>query len=244
MTSLLGCSGEDFSSVLRALGYRMERRPAPPPTAAAASSVDGDGTPATESLAAVVGDEPSQPGQAEELPADEAGPTVTAEGSDQSQDGDGARIEAGADKPPEFDAPAESGASEETAEASEETAEAEELSQPADNAPSDGDPDAQPAFIEIWRPGRRDRPRQNRDRPPAKGRPARHRHATIEAAAPGEPADNRKARPKEPRKRKFDGQRNRQSPRGAPAEKRADPNSPFAALAALKAQLEGKDEGH
>src|SRR5690606_34361194 len=32
MTSLLGCAGEDFASVLRALGYRMERRPAPAPT--------------------------------------------------------------------------------------------------------------------------------------------------------------------------------------------------------------------
>src|SRR4029077_13084998 len=29
MTSLLGCSGEDFASVLRALGYRVERKPAP-----------------------------------------------------------------------------------------------------------------------------------------------------------------------------------------------------------------------
>ena len=29
MTSLLGCSGEDFASVLRSLGYRLERRPKP-----------------------------------------------------------------------------------------------------------------------------------------------------------------------------------------------------------------------
>ena len=29
MTSLAGCSGEDFASVLRALGYRMEKRPKP-----------------------------------------------------------------------------------------------------------------------------------------------------------------------------------------------------------------------
>lgn len=39
MTSLTGSAGEDFASVLRALGYRMELRPAPPPvveTAAAA----------------------------------------------------------------------------------------------------------------------------------------------------------------------------------------------------------------
>src|SRR5262249_14185177 len=29
MTSLAGCSGEDFASVLRSLGYRMEKRPKP-----------------------------------------------------------------------------------------------------------------------------------------------------------------------------------------------------------------------
>ena len=36
MTSLAGCAGEDFASILRALGYRMEQRPKPvdPPPAA------------------------------------------------------------------------------------------------------------------------------------------------------------------------------------------------------------------
>ena len=29
MTSLIGCAGEDFASILRSLGYRMERRPKP-----------------------------------------------------------------------------------------------------------------------------------------------------------------------------------------------------------------------
>lgn len=29
MTSLVGCAGEDFAAILRALGYRMDRRPAP-----------------------------------------------------------------------------------------------------------------------------------------------------------------------------------------------------------------------
>ena len=33
MTSLLGCSGEDFAGVLKSLGYRMEKRPAPPKAA-------------------------------------------------------------------------------------------------------------------------------------------------------------------------------------------------------------------
>ncbi|MEP9365924.1 helicase-related protein [Xanthobacter sp. VNH20] len=35
MTSLAGCSGEDFASILRSLGYRMEKREAPPAEAAA-----------------------------------------------------------------------------------------------------------------------------------------------------------------------------------------------------------------
>src|SRR6266404_981983 len=36
MTSLTGSAGEDFASILRALGYRMERRPPPPPKPAPA----------------------------------------------------------------------------------------------------------------------------------------------------------------------------------------------------------------
>ena len=43
MTSLIGASGEDFASILRSLGYRMERRPKPPEPAAPAA-----GEPATE----------------------------------------------------------------------------------------------------------------------------------------------------------------------------------------------------
>ena len=35
MTSLVGCSGEDFASILRSLGYRMEKRPKPPEPAPA-----------------------------------------------------------------------------------------------------------------------------------------------------------------------------------------------------------------
>ena len=42
MTSLLGCAGEDFASVLHALGYRMIRRPAPPAARAEQPEVAGD----------------------------------------------------------------------------------------------------------------------------------------------------------------------------------------------------------
>src|SRR5262249_34334228 len=39
MTSLTGASGEDFASILRSLGYRMERRPKPPEPAPAPEAV-------------------------------------------------------------------------------------------------------------------------------------------------------------------------------------------------------------
>ncbi|MFL6817509.1 MAG: helicase-related protein [Bradyrhizobium sp.] len=39
MTSLTGSAGEDFASILRALGYRMDRRPAPPPKPVVAETV-------------------------------------------------------------------------------------------------------------------------------------------------------------------------------------------------------------
>src|SRR5262249_24235275 len=55
MTSLTGSSGEDFASILRALGYRMEKRPEPPEPAtpppvdadagAAAAAAAGDASP-------------------------------------------------------------------------------------------------------------------------------------------------------------------------------------------------------
>ena len=43
MTSLLGCSGEDFASVLAALGYRVDRRPAPPKPPVATDGRAGPG---------------------------------------------------------------------------------------------------------------------------------------------------------------------------------------------------------
>src|SRR5258708_35434345 len=40
MTSLTGASGEDFASILRSLGYRMERRPKPAEPAQAAAPIE------------------------------------------------------------------------------------------------------------------------------------------------------------------------------------------------------------
>jgi ATP-dependent RNA helicase SUPV3L1/SUV3 len=72
MTSLAGCAGEDFAAILRALGYRMDRRPAPPPepvieaTAAAnetvvasTDSTEAVETPATAEAAPSIAAEPA-----------------------------------------------------------------------------------------------------------------------------------------------------------------------------------------
>jgi ATP-dependent RNA helicase SUPV3L1/SUV3 len=48
MTSLTGASGEDFASILRSLGYRMERRPKPPEPPEPSAAVEGIG--ATETV--------------------------------------------------------------------------------------------------------------------------------------------------------------------------------------------------
>src|SRR5712672_1805184 len=50
MTSLTGSSGEDFASILRALGYRMERRPKPAEAPAAPVDAASAETPAVEAV--------------------------------------------------------------------------------------------------------------------------------------------------------------------------------------------------
>ena len=57
MTSLTGCAGEEFASILRSLGYRMDKRPrpaAPPPAPAPASdgAAAAEAAPAAETISA------------------------------------------------------------------------------------------------------------------------------------------------------------------------------------------------
>ena len=82
MTSLTGSSGEDFASILRALGYRMERRPKPPEptpvppaaeTAAPAEAAASDAVaPPAESTVEAAATEPTS----EYAPADASAPSV------------------------------------------------------------------------------------------------------------------------------------------------------------------------
>ncbi len=151
MTSLTGASGDDFASILRSLGYRMEKRPKPPEPepvvtpAAEAAPAEAVTEPATaaESLAEA-SPNPAEPSadSAEHAPtlAPDAEPVEAAEAT-------AARVEP---PPVEFVPPAENAA---------EPAAATEAATPVvDAAPAPIDPapavTAEPAMIEVWRPGR------------------------------------------------------------------------------------------
>lgn len=143
MTSLTGASGEDFASILRSLGYRMEKRPKPPeaavppeeqkPAEAAAAE-----TPATEAAPA----EEATADAADAVPATE---TVEAPATPKSLLPDGPEFVTPPTPSPDLvpeptaDAVAQPEAVVEAAPAAEATAAA---------AP------AEPEMVEVWRPGR------------------------------------------------------------------------------------------
>ena len=192
MTSLVGSSGEDFASILRALGYRMERRPKPPePVAEALVSSVPAADPAT-GAAAVEQSEAAE--DAESRPAASA-PSATTPPVVDSHSllpevyfGSGAADAPVTDAPPVVaDAPAVVGqapdaivnpAREAAAEAPAvvtQTVDMSEGTAPAATA-------AEPEMIEVWRPGRF----ENRDRHRHGRAPRHHRrgdHAAQAASA-------------------------------------------------------------
>ncbi|HXX03815.1 MAG TPA: helicase-related protein [Xanthobacteraceae bacterium] len=265
MTSLTGASGEDFASILRSLGYRMERQPKPAELAAQtepsepAAAPPGEAVPAVESVVA----EGEQP--AESMPV-QAG----------SLEGSIAPIEVAApEAEPVGDAPAVETLTNAPALADGAVA---VQQQTADGA---GPGSSEPELIEVWRPGRTVRP-EGRRRPRARHRRADEGPTKVAAqpeqestaavnvgeknapASAGQSAPAVSAEPAEtkatgghPRHRRrsgadqrFDRPR-RERPHAHAArqerherherrEKAPDPNSPFAKLAALKAQLEAE----
>jgi ATP-dependent RNA helicase SUPV3L1/SUV3 len=211
MTSLLGCSGEDFSSVLSALGYRMEQRAAP-----AAPVPETDATPPTEEAAS-----PAANAEIAEAPTPTPSEPPPASTTDSAFNPSNDNI-AAASTPP---APAEP------------TAEGEGDAEPVST---------EPEFIEVWRPGRTDRQRSGRAG--SRSQPRARRASIVEKDAEAGTANGAQSKEDRPSPRRSKGRRpQRSGQQPAPArdqrqEKRADPDSPFAALAALKAQLDGKDE--
>jgi ATP-dependent RNA helicase SUPV3L1/SUV3 len=213
MTSLTGASGEDFASILRSLGYRLDRRPKPaepaevkpvepvaaPPAAApaseAAASVEA---PAAELPVAEV----TAPSSAASLPEPEL---VTAPA-----------------EPPQVESPPTEVAAPEpelkTEEKSEEqlapqgTGDApQHVEQKNSEAPTSSAVAAEPAFIEVWRPAGRFEKRVNRPR-----RPPSAPKAPVQAAAPAATGEAVAAAPAEA------------SPAATPAETTEKSSVPFA----------------
>jgi len=269
MTSLTGASGEDFASILRSLGYRMERRPKPPepvaepvakqpiaepqPVAALAEAVVAADDTAVQIIpAAANAPVAAEPDAGDQAPAEETMESLA--GTPALEGPIAAPIE-----------------------------DAEYILQPSPDevagslakatavAAAGGETvqQSEPDMIEVWRPGRVHDGRRTRQ----KGRERRHqpRHrvsppSRIEeapavpvaaaetaggsAAEPIQPigvAPSKEARPPRHRRRHAGEhrpdrpQRDRDRPpvkRFERREKAPDPNSPFAKLAALKAQLE------
>jgi ATP-dependent RNA helicase SUPV3L1/SUV3 len=270
MTSLTGASGEDFASILRSLGYRMERRPKPLEPLQEVS-LTAAAVPIEETIHS-----PAQDGHAA---GDAAMPTELADvplQTDPQPAGQTAIVSAeNADREPAADAETGRGAAHETKEAAQgaapetarETAqETIEAATPASVPPSSGEPE----MVEVWRPsrpeGRRGRERHRGSarkpraefgkRPPKatqdSGIPLTGAEAVVEGTPPPAPGDvassdahRDQGRPPRHHRRNQEHHRSDRPPRDRPPAKRferrekgPDPNSPFAKLAALKAQLE------
>ncbi len=204
MTSLTGASGEDFASILRALGYRMERRPKPPE---ADKPPEGEAPAETAPAAASTSEAAPEPAAAE-APAETAsideivGVLPEAELMPLSVDvaESEAPAEPAAEAAPAEAPPAEEAASAESAESAEsEEAKPEETAiEAAAEAPAEtpeGETPAmaeaagseegaqtaeaaqEPEMIEVWRPGGRSERRPHKPRRP---------HRPQQAAAPAE----------------------------------------------------------
>jgi ATP-dependent RNA helicase SUPV3L1/SUV3 len=205
MTSLTGASGEDFASILRSLGYRMEKRPKPPEPPPAAETPAAVGAPTvTESeTAAVIEITASEvaPEAAMETaavepvaePTSEAAPSVVPDSEQIVSEAASPSLEPSAGQPEEI-AAAEAGPLAAPQAESDAAAEsASEVAPEAAAAAAAAKPAAEPELIEVWRPGRppeeRRSPRRHR-RP--RGEPAAQTAAPPEAAvaasdaAPGE----------------------------------------------------------
>jgi ATP-dependent RNA helicase SUPV3L1/SUV3 len=227
MTSLTGASGDDFASILRSLGYRLERRPKPVPSAAArpeASSAEAETAAAAAEQALSAVPEPAAEPNEESPQAEPALPTEIVP----------------TETPPIETLPIEA--------------------LPTEVPPTEAPPSDQPVtveepgFIEVWRPGRPDERRSERSRSPRraarqrKDRAAAAAHPAGTETAPNDVASV-PAEPRPPFRRSHKGRPERPVERPAFArrpekerrEKAADPNSPFAKLAALKEQLEAKE---
>jgi ATP-dependent RNA helicase SUPV3L1/SUV3 len=194
MTSLTGCSGEEFASILRSLGYRMEPRPKPtalPPPAptpeAVTAEVPSEAAEGAQNVAA------SETAEAETLPAGSVseGPIETPSAAAAVTPPVEPVAEEVAEPALEL-APAVEPAADVVATA----AETQPQSEPPEGTADESEPAAEaattettaappPEMIEVWRPGRPEGQRRPRHRPERAGdQPGRREHRRPRAQTP------------------------------------------------------------
>jgi ATP-dependent RNA helicase SUPV3L1/SUV3 len=208
MTSLTGSAGEDFASILRALGYRMERRPPPAPkpvvVEAAAEAAPAETTSEVSSSEAVSSEAVSSEAMAEPAAAaaSEAASTVDAAPAAEVTEAPAPAVEQAAasstllpaidfaqradasEAAPESAATPDEAAAEAPSVAAETPVEASSEAAPEAASASAALPTdataapAEPELVEVWRPGGRSEER----RPP---RHDRNRHRRPDRAAEG-----------------------------------------------------------
>ncbi len=244
MTSLLGTAGEDFASILSSLGYRLRRTPkvAAEPTPVETPTEAASETPVETAAEAPVLDD------------DAASRAVEGRSSsdDEATSIDAATADLGAPGPSGHEAApvAETASAEATAEAPAET-----------QAPESAAP-AEPEFDEVWFPGGRRPDAARGDHRKRFNRPPNGNVAEATAEGDARPRrfnrDNKPGGDGKPQGKRFEGRRDG-APGGKPGngkpqggkrdkgrdewkehrpreqrETRIDPDSPWAALAALK----------
>ena len=239
MTSLLGCAGEDFSAVLKSLGYRVETKEVQRPAAPKPDEKPADAAPAEagEAAAETTSDAPATEAEAE----DEVAATDDAESASSS---DAEEKQAPAELTAEESAAQETGteATAETRDASATDATTPASDEPAAPETPEASDEAAPVemetvTIEIWRPGRMDRKPRGRGHQDRRGEGRKggqeHRQSKRHGGPKGKGV--KPQRGGKPSDGGY-GRREKQAPRDKPI----DPDSPFAALMALKADMDTK----
>ncbi len=249
MTSLLGCAGEDFTAVLKSLGYRMETKEIQRPAALKPAEAEkpAEASAAEAEVPAVTADDTA----AETPAATEEASEETAAAEPVAEAAPAAEAEATPEAPAELSE--EPATAEASAEASGETAaEAGAAAEPpgpvtrvivsalTENAKQRkaARMRATAGFLRWPAPhDRRPRGRQDHRRGDDRKGHGPKGASGEKRFGKGGPKGNRGNR--QEGQRNFDGGNRRDR---APKDKPIDPNSPFAALMALKANLDSKDK--
>jgi ATP-dependent RNA helicase SUPV3L1/SUV3 len=218
MTSLTGAAGEDFASILRSLGYRMDRRPKLPEAAPAADAAPEVAADATAEVAADTATETTAAEANDSAAADVDAPETASENS--------AALLPSADiglpaEPAAGDAAPDAAPAETDAAPATENAAAGAAAEPA--AKSDAEKPATPddGMVEVWRPAGRADQRPRHKRPHRKPQAA----AGDAAAAPADAAQpasepGQQDRRDGPRRPRYDRGKQRNEQRGGEGEGR------------------------